>query len=719
MHQTTAASLAAIAIAFAVPAFAQVTGDEMCNPIFIEEDVPVTVNLATMTPSADVPSAVTGQCAFLAWTATTKDAWFQFTPPSDGRLSVLLCDSNFDTSVVLYQTTSCYNPFRIGCNDDGCQPSGPTYQSKLLEQPVRGATSGGPVFVRVGGYNGATGTATLSVSFEPNRGDARCWGSNSQGQCSVPTNLTGALSAVDAGLLHTIVLRKDGTLRAWGSNINGESTAPYGTYRAFAAGGSHNLAIRWYDSVVTAWGRNTEGQCNVPVSLGACLLVAAGDNHSLARKTDGTVSAWGRNAEGQCNVPATLADVKRIAAGGNHSMAIVGSGLVSAWGSNASGQSSVPGSLGACIAIAGGGRHSVALRQDRTVAAWGANDFSQSTVPTDLGACSQIDAGANFTVALRNDGSIRAWGQNSAGQTTVPAGLKPGLAIAAGGSHVATVLAADCDGNGVNDYLELAGHDCNYNDIHDCVDIAAGLLEDCNDNGLCDNQEKMGLVQISSGNMGPFGYLQNPSWTIPSASPAASRVWVKVYAVGDLSTYLEYVTVRMGTSSWRVFESDGADCVEVNNLFATPSGAPSIVIEPSNFNALIRPDGSLRIDLEPSIAVDPTACGGGSWIRAELSYNNVLSPDCNANGLLDSCELAAGYSPDTNGNGVVDSCESLLNPCAPDLNGDGTVNGADLGALLGAWGSTSAGAAADLNDDGVIGGADLGILLGAWGPCGT
>jgi len=48
----------------------------------------------------------------------------------------------------------------------------------------------------------------------------------------------------------------------------------------------------------------------------------------------------------------------------------------------------------------------------------------------------------------------------------------------------------------------------------------------------------------------------------------------------------------------------------------------------------------------------------------------------------------------------------------PDLNGDGVVDGADLGLLLGAWGGSGA---ADLNGDGVIDGADLGLLLGAWG----
>lgn len=48
-----------------------------------------------------------------------------------------------------------------------------------------------------------------------------------------------------------------------------------------------------------------------------------------------------------------------------------------------------------------------------------------------------------------------------------------------------------------------------------------------------------------------------------------------------------------------------------------------------------------------------------------------------------------------------------------DLNADGDVDGADLGILLGAWGT----AAADLNGDNTTDGADLGLLLGSWGSC--
>ena len=54
-------------------------------------------------------------------------------------------------------------------------------------------------------------------------------------------------------------------------------------------------------------------------------------------------------------------------------------------------------------------------------------------------------------------------------------------------------------------------------------------------------------------------------------------------------------------------------------------------------------------------------------------------------------------------------------PCIGDLNGDGSVNGADLTILLSAWGSDDP--IADLNGDGIVNGADLTILLSNWGEC--
>jgi len=52
-----------------------------------------------------------------------------------------------------------------------------------------------------------------------------------------------------------------------------------------------------------------------------------------------------------------------------------------------------------------------------------------------------------------------------------------------------------------------------------------------------------------------------------------------------------------------------------------------------------------------------------------------------------------------------------------DLNGDGTVDGADLALLLGSWGPCPlpADCPADLDHDGIVDAGDLAILLGSWG----
>ncbi|MFG0256484.1 MAG: hypothetical protein ACF8GE_01115 [Phycisphaerales bacterium JB043] len=75
-------------------------------------------------------------------------------------------------------------------------------------------------------------------------------------------------------------------------------------------------------------------------------------------------------------------------------------------------------------------------------------------------------------------------------------------------------------------------------------------------------------------------------------------------------------------------------------------------------------------------------------------------------GLDPSLELDVEYTSTTVLVHVVDAT------IPGDLNGDGFVNGADLGLFLGAWGTSDPNA--DLDGSGNVDGADLGILLGNW-----
>ena len=60
---------------------------------------------------------------------------------------------------------------------------------------------------------------------------------------------------------------------------------------------------------------------------------------------------------------------------------------------------------------------------------------------------------------------------------------------------------------------------------------------------------------------------------------------------------------------------------------------------------------------------------------------------------------------------------SCLEPCLGDLNGDGMVDGGDVGLMFSFWArGTETGA--DLNEDGMVNVFDLFLLLDLWGPCG-
>ena len=64
-----------------------------------------------------------------------------------------------------------------------------------------------------------------------------------------------------------------------------------------------------------------------------------------------------------------------------------------------------------------------------------------------------------------------------------------------------------------------------------------------------------------------------------------------------------------------------------------------------------------------------------------------------------------------------DSSGNTVCDCAADLNGDGTVNGADLGALLSFGGPAGGLPQADIDGSGTVDGFDLAIMLAAWGEC--
>ncbi|MCA9286477.1 MAG: hypothetical protein KDA22_14730 [Phycisphaerales bacterium] len=161
------------------------------------------------------------------------------------------------------------------------------------------------------------------------------------------------------------------------------------------------------------------------------------------------------------------------------------------------------------------------------------------------------------------------------------------------------------------------------------------------------------------------------------------------------------------------------------------------------------------IDFDDQVLIDYVEAGGGVYIcagagnssdTANNAFMNHFGLQFNSlNGIQGALEIASGHPIfagvdhlyQNNGSTITDldpgddaqilvfhtsgaGLYAVYEPggCGPggsDLNGDGAVNGADLGLLLGAWGPCPAGCCdADLNNDGIVDGADLGLLLADW-----
>ncbi|MFN8516238.1 MAG: cell wall anchor protein [Chloroflexia bacterium] len=194
------------------------------------------------------------------------------------------------------------------------------------------------------------------------------------------------VTAIAAGFAHSLALLADGTVLAWGSDgFNGQlGDGTVGTpsdvptpqpvllptgarVTAIAAGLNHSLALL-ADGTLLAWGADNFGQLGdgtaggsseaptpqpVPGVTGV-VAIAAGSGYNLALKADGTVVAWGRDGNGQ------LGD---------------GSPQFSGCGCHPNAQP-VPG-LTNIVAIAAGFFHNFALKSDGTLMTWGANNNGQ------------------------------------------------------------------------------------------------------------------------------------------------------------------------------------------------------------------------------------------------------------------------------------------------------------------------------------------------------
>jgi hypothetical protein len=543
-----------------------------------------------------------------------------------------------------------------------------------------------------------------------------------------------------------------------------------GLCTAIAAGGSHFAAIQ-VGGQVACWGYNDVGQCNVPAGLGPCKGISVSGqvnstgpsySHTLALRVDGSVVAWGSSAGGAGNVPTDLGPCIQVATGSTYSIALLTTGEIRWWGNCESDQCQVP--SGPFVKIAAGNYHGLALQANGTVKQWGSRS---APPPSDLGPCKDISAGLTFSLALKTDGTVVKWGVGGA----LPSGIGSCKQIAAcdyGGAAIrdnGTVVSWDYWGTAVTTHDEFGpctsisgSYNCDSSfmaiqqeDTSDadgdgvptyldnCRWIFNPLQQDCDSNGVGDACEVVddgapepGAVRWST-SVGGNGnwYKVSTKWSSWSGA---------VFAVGN-SPERHLVTIQSAAENTFVASlfPPSVSFVWIGAL-RQPKGGPFhwVTVEPWGFTSWGTNEPNLYYNLYyAQMLYDGTwsTSTGNIYQPFMVEYAARLKPDCNNNGVPDVCDISSGTSSDCNSNDIPDSCDiktGLLadtntngipdvcevDPCPGDISGNNKVDGVDLAALLGTWGTNGQGEYdCDIDNDGIVGGPDLTIILGGWGSC--
>ncbi len=109
---------------------------------------------STINATTDGPTH--SACNFSGSNQITNDIWYNFPSNCTGALTVSVCQADYDAKLAVYDDAGCANleARLLACNDDSCG-LGPSVTVNTV--------SGRNYTIRVGGFNGATGTGILSL----------------------------------------------------------------------------------------------------------------------------------------------------------------------------------------------------------------------------------------------------------------------------------------------------------------------------------------------------------------------------------------------------------------------------------------------------------------------------------------------------------------------------------------------------------------------------
>lgn len=124
-----------------------------------------TTTFSTVGATTDGPNEPNG-CNFFSYTQIGNDIWFRYSATCTGDVTVDLCGSLYDTKIGVYSATCPTAPNTVlVCNDDfDCNGNGSTSDDGFVSRVTFPAVAGTQYLLRIGGYNGATGNGTMTIS---------------------------------------------------------------------------------------------------------------------------------------------------------------------------------------------------------------------------------------------------------------------------------------------------------------------------------------------------------------------------------------------------------------------------------------------------------------------------------------------------------------------------------------------------------------------------
>jgi len=280
--------------------------------------------------------------------------------------------------------------------------------------------------------------------------------------------------------------------------------------------------------------------------------------------------------------------------------------------------------------------------------------------------------------------------------------------------------APDANGDGV---VDACGPDANGNGVPDVLDVAAGDAIDCDGDGRADDAPMQQIDAQWEPAGGWFfqagGIMTAVSFPNDGSGKPIGAVGLRIRRTGTgANGYPECSAVNQPIRAAIALDPNGdgnpSDAIVVASAMGVASDSdwqvlrlePVEISTPSYFAIFtVQPlPGTTCIDVD----FNPNDCDQGNCGRTHYrTFTGTPQP-----GALQ--DLVRGAALIYNGMAV--PMAVFAAPCgdACDFNGDGFVNGADLGALLAAWGPAQ-GSVCDVNYDNSVDGADLGVLLSRWG----